>query len=184
MRSAVVVAAVALSLMASAGDARAAITYGADVSYDLALDLTKGVLAGGAVLTPLGMAWGLVFPINKNLWTSSYVLFTAGTALILLGALYWLIDVRRLRGAWERWMVVYGMNAIAVYVASGMLTKTMGRIRVGGEDGTSLYGWIYTNLFQSWAGDYNGSLAFAVSYVLFWLGAMWILHRREIYIKV
>ena len=65
-----------------------------------------------------------------------------------------------------------------------MLTKTMGRVRIGGEDGTSLYGWIDQNVFRSWAGDYNGSLAFAVSYVLFWLGLMWLLHRRRIYIKV
>ena len=146
--------------------------------------LVRGMLAVGAVLVALGMAWDIVFPINKNLWTSSYVVFTAGTALLLLGALYWLIDVRHAGGAWSRWMVVYGRNAIAVFVASGMLTKTMTRIRIGGEEGTSLYTWIYEHVFRSWAGDYPGSVAFAASYVVFWLGLMWLLDRRGIYLKV
>ncbi len=146
--------------------------------------LSRGMLVAGLLLVPLGLAWGLVFPINKNIWTSSYVVFTAGTALLLLSALHWLIDVKGKRGVWERWMVVYGMNSIAVYVASGMLTKTMVRIRVGGVDGTSLYNWIFENVFRSWAGDFNGSLAFALSYVAFWLAMMWVLHARRIYIKV
>lgn len=145
---------------------------------------TRGMLIGGVVLTGVGLVWGLVFPINKNLWTSSYVVFTAGTALVLLGSMYWLIDVRRLRGAWQAWMVVYGMNAIAVFVASGMLTKTLVRIRVGGDDGTSLYNWLYEAAFRSWAGDVNGSLAFASTYVAFWLVMMSILHARRIYIKI
>ncbi len=81
-------------------------------------------------------------------------------------------------------MVVYGMNAIAVFVASGMLTKAMTRIRVGGGDGSSLYAWLYEAGFRSWAGEHNGSLAFAVAYVAFWLALMWLLHRRRIYIKI
>ena len=65
-----------------------------------------------------------------------------------------------------------------------MLTKTMVRIRVGGEDGTSLYNAVYETGFRSWAGDVNGSLAFAVIYVAFWLAMMWILHARRIYLKI
>ena len=143
---------------------------------------TRLMLYAGVALAVLGWAWGLLFPINKNLWTSSYVVFTAGTALLGLGALYWLIDVRKRRGPWQEWMVVYGMNAIVVFVASGMVSKAMARIRVG--DGTSLYTWIYRNLFQSWAGDYPGSVAFALSYVDLCLGVMWILRARRIYIKI
>ena len=146
--------------------------------------LARGMLVAGGLLVPLGLAWGLVFPINKNLWTSSYVLFTAGTALLTLGTLYWLMDVRGLRGRWEAWMVAYGMNALAVFVASGMVTKAMARIRLGGPDGTSLYGWVYETLFRSWAGDLNGSLAFAVSYVMLWLAVAQVLHRKRIYIKL
>ncbi|MDA0328426.1 MAG: DUF5009 domain-containing protein [Gemmatimonadetes bacterium] len=146
--------------------------------------LTRGLLLTGSLLVPAGLAWGVVFPINKNLWTSSYVVFTAGTALLLLGSLYWLIDVKAKRGWWEQWMVVYGMNAIAVFVASGMLSKAMGRVRVGGLDGTSLYNWIFENGFRSWAGDYNGSLAFAMTYVVLWLGVAWAMHARRLYLRI
>jgi predicted acyltransferase len=79
--------------------------------------------------------------------------------------------------------VVYGMNAIAVFVASGLLARIMGIVRVGAED-ISLKGWIYQNLFASWLGELNGSLGFAVSYILFWLALMWILYRRRIFIKI
>ena len=146
--------------------------------------MMRGLLVAGVGLTVLGLLWGLAFPINKNLWTSSYVLFTAGTALLLFGAMYWAIDVKKWQGVWHTPLVVYGMNSIAVYVASGMLTKTMIRIRIGGDDGTSLYDWLYQHAFRSWAGDTNGSLAFALCYVTFWLAVMWVLHRRRIFIKI
>lgn len=145
---------------------------------------SRGMWAAGAALVVVGLAWDLIFPINKNLWTSSYVLFTAGTAMLLFGLMYWALDVKRWRGAWHVPLVVYGRNSIAVYVASGMVSKAMGRVRVGGEDGSSLYGWIYEHVFRSWAGDYNGSLSFAVSYVILWLALMWVLHLRRIYIKI
>jgi predicted acyltransferase len=147
-------------------------------------DHARGLFMAGGILIPIGWAWGWAFPINKNLWSSSYVVFTAGTALLLLGVLYWLIDVKRLRGWWQEWMVVYGMNAITVFVASGMLTKAMVRIRVGGPDGSSLYQAIYEHGFRSWLGPHDASFAFALCYVVFWLGLMWLLHARRIYIKI
>lgn len=144
----------------------------------------RGMAVAGVLLVALGLAWDLAFPINKNLWSSSYVVFTAGMALLILSALFWLIDVRQIRGLWEKWMVVYGMNAIAVFVASGMLSKTMARVRPGGAEADTLYTTIYEVGFRSWAGHVNGSLAFAVAYVLFWIGLMWILSARRIYIKI
>jgi predicted acyltransferase len=147
-------------------------------------ELVRGLLLAGAVLVPLGLLWGLAFPINKNLWTSSYVVFTGGTALLLFGSMYAVVDARGRRGWWERWMVVYGRNAIAVFVASGMTTKALGRIRLGGPEGASLYEAIYERLFRSWAGPYNGSVAFALAYVALWLGVAWLLHRRRMYIKI
>lgn len=147
-------------------------------------EISRGMWVVGAWLVVLGFLWDVIFPINKNLWSSSYVLFTAGTALLLLGAMYWLIDVKRLRGAWVTPLVVYGMNSIAVFVASGMFAKTLARIVVGGDGGVPLSAWLYENAFRSWAGDYGGSLAMALAQVLFWLGVMWLLHRRRIYIKI
>ena len=147
-------------------------------------DLVKGMWVAGAAMVVLGLAWDTVFPINKNLWTSSYVVFTAGTALLLLGTMYRAIDVRRWRGAWSKPLVACGMNSIAIFVASGMFAKTMGRIHVGGAEGSSLYEWIFRNGFQSWAGDYNGSLALALAQVAFWLAIAWLLHKRRIYIRI
>ena len=147
-------------------------------------EISRRMWGGGALFVVVGLAWGTVFPINKNLWSSSYVLFTAGTALLLFGAMYRVIDVKRLRGPWVTPLVIYGMNSIAVFVASGMFAKTLARIRVGGDEGMSLSAWLYENAFRSWAGDYGGSLAMALAQVAFWLGVMWLLHRRRIYIKI
>jgi predicted acyltransferase len=143
---------------------------------------TLGLLGAGAALLLLGQLWGQVFPINKGIWTSSYVLFTAGAGLLLLSVFYWVMDAMRWR-AWATPFVIYGMNAIAVFVASGLVAKLMGIIRVGGED-TSLHGWVYDRLFVSWAGPMNGSLGFALTYVLVWLFLMWLLYRRRIFIKI
>lgn len=141
-----------------------------------------GLLAAGVVGVVAGLAWGTVLPINKPLWTSSYVVFTAGAGFLLLGVFFWIMEVRDHK-AWARPFIVYGMNAIAVFVASGLLAKTMGLVRV--QDGrTTLKGWLFSRGFQSWAGDLNGSLLFAIAYVLFWLGLMWVLYRRRIFIKI
>jgi predicted acyltransferase len=133
----------------------------------------------------LGLAWNEVFPINKQIWTSSYTVFTAGTAGLVFGAFYWVIDKRGFR-RWAEPFIVYGMNAILVYVGAGLLVKLMLRITVptGEGEATSLYGWTYQTLFRPWAGDINGSLAFALSHVLLWLGVAWLLHRKKIYLKV
>ena len=146
--------------------------------------VARGMWIAGAALAAVGLAWDLLFPINKNLWTSSYVVFTAGTALLLLGTMYWILDVRRWRGAWSAPLAACGMNAIAIFVASGMAAKTMGRIHVGGAEGSSLYDWTFRAGFQSWAGDYNGSLAFALAQVALWLTVAWLLHRSRIYVKI
>jgi predicted acyltransferase len=143
-----------------------------------------GMVAGGAAGVVGGLVWGVWFPINKSLWTSSYVLLTGGIALLVLTLLYWLVDVR----GWRSWcmpLVIYGLNAIAVFVASGLVAKSLGLIRLG-ERGhvVSAKAWIYERLFASWAGPLNGSLAFAVAYVLVWLGLMWVLHARRIYVKI
>lgn len=143
-----------------------------------------GMWIAGAALTALGLAWDLLFPINKNLWTSSYVVFTAGTALLVLGTMYWILDVRRWRGAWSAPLAACGMNSIAIFVASGMAAKTMARIPAGDTDASSLHDWIFRNGFQSWAGDYNGSLAFALAQVALWLAVAWLLHRSRIHVRI
>jgi predicted acyltransferase len=144
------------------------------------------ILAGtslGAIA--LGLYWGQFFPINKSLWTSSYVLFTAGMGGLLLAGLYWAIDVRGWR-AWARPLVVYGMNPIAVFVASGLLSKSLILWSVPSEGGatTSAYDWIYTSFFRPLAEPTDASLAFALTHVTIWLVVAWLLHSRRLYIKI
>ena len=147
-------------------------------------EIAAGMFTAGWLAILAGLAWSIWLPLNKNLWTSSYVLFTAGAALEGLAVCYWLIDVRG-RRSWARPAIVFGLNSIAVYVASGIVTSLLIWIRVGsGGAESSLYGWIYQNLFASWAGPLNGSLAFALAYVAFWWLPMALLYRRGIFIKV
>jgi predicted acyltransferase len=141
-----------------------------------------GLLCSGAIAVVAGYLWGRVFPINKSLWTSSYVLFSGGAALLLLGWFYWIVDVVGWK-AWATPFVAYGMNAIAVFVASGLLAKQMALSRV--EGGTvPVKTWIYETVYASWAGPTNGSLLFALTYVLFWLAVMWFLYSKRVFIKI
>jgi predicted acyltransferase len=140
---------------------------------------TWGLLAAGLVLLLLGLLWGRSFPINKSLWTSSYVLFTGGMAAYLVGLVYWIADVRG-HAAWPRPFVVYGRNAILVFVASGLLARTLGVIKVG--DG-SLQAWLQAALFASWLPPYPASLAWALANVVLWFAVLWELDRRGIYWK-
>lgn len=146
-------------------------------------DKTVGLFVAGNVGLLLGLVWHQLFPINKNLWTSSYVIFTAGMACHFLAMCYWLIDVRGHRGAWTRPFVIFGTNAIAAFVLSGIGARLLGMIRVGTPPVT-LKGFIYDNLFRSWLSPINASLAFAIAFVVFFLGVMAIFHRNRIFIKL
>lgn len=150
----------------------------------------KAVIAGwlfvyGWAAIIVGLLWSIWFPLNKSLWTSSYVLFATGAALQLFGVCYWLIDVQNIR-RWAKPAIIYGMNAITVFVLSGLVAKSMGLIKWQQSNGETiaLKTWIYQTLFASWAGELHGSFAFALANVLFWLGAMTMLYRRRIFIKI
>ena len=132
----------------------------------------------------VGWAWGLTFPINKKLWTSSYVVLTTGWALLLLAACYELIEVRRIR-RWGKPFEVMGLNAISLFVASVLLIKILVNINIGtGENAPSLYDWIYQNIFASWAGALNGSLFFAIATVVLWWVVAYGMYRQRWFIKI
>jgi predicted acyltransferase len=136
------------------------------------------MIVGGSVLLAAGLAWGRWFPINKSLWTSSYVLFTAGAALLVLALCYWLIEVRGWR-SWARPACVFGANPLTVFVGSGIMARIFGRIQVGSGDAAMPLGrWLYERLCASWAGPLNGSLVYAIGFVLLWLLLMWPVYRR------
>jgi predicted acyltransferase len=149
------------------------------------LEKVGGLFFFGIVLVALGWVWNFFFPYNKPLWTSSYVVYTLGLALCFLGFCYWLIDIKGYR-RWSKPFVIFGVNALALFVFSGLLSKILGLIKVSGADGKqiSLQGWIFNSIFLPVASPINASLMFAVSYILLWLFLMWLLYRKRIYIKV
>ena len=144
-----------------------------------------GMFVAGAVCVMLGWIWNPFFPINKSLWTSSYVLFTGGLALQFLALCYWLIDIKGYR-RWAWPFEVFGVNALALFVGTGLMVKLMGLIKLPREDGTQIssQGWIFQKFFLSWAQPINASLAYAIAFILLWLFLMWLLYRKQIFIKV
>ena len=144
------------------------------------LDKVAGLFVLGSAGVVLGLVWNEVFPINKNLWTSSYVLFTAGLAAHFLALCYYVIDLKGYR-RWSQPFVIFGSNAIAAYVLSSLGSLTLDLLEVGD---VSLKTWIFTNLFASWLEPINASLLFAISYVLCWLAIMWAFYRKRIFIKL
>lgn len=144
----------------------------------------SGLLVSGALLTVTGLAWNMVFPINKSLWTSSYVLYTAGLALTTFGIIYWLVDVKKSRN-WTLPFTAYGANCLAVYLASGFVSSAFDAVTVSGGDGKqSLHEYLYGNIFVSWLNPFNASVAWAFSLILLWLIPMVILYRKKIFIKI
>ena len=140
---------------------------------------------GGVLGLALGWLWGFTFPINKNLWTSSYAVFTAGFASLLLAACYWIIDVK----GWQRWtkpFVVLGSNAITLFMASGLLVKTLGLIRVTTDDGRDIAvsRYAYQHWFVPLASPKNASLLYAVANLLvLYLLLAWM-YRRRLFLRV
>lgn len=150
-----------------------------------AFEKVAGLFAVGAFCVIVGHVWDWAFPINKALWTSSYVMFTGGLALQLLALCYWAIDLKGYR-RWAQPFVVFGVNALALYVLSSLLFKVLLVIKAAKLDGTegTLRDWIYERVFATWLSPMNASLAFALAYLALWWLLMLVLYRRKIYIKV
>jgi predicted acyltransferase len=156
--------------------------------------LLTGLLSAGVLFLIAGLLWNLWFPINKNLWTSSYVLFSAGWALLALAVFYWLIDVRRLnetkvgKALTFPWLV-FGSNAITVFCISVFIVETMIWIKIPstvGVDGKPItaWFWIYHNLYAPNGSTNLTSLAFAVGFVAICFIPNWLLYRKRIFLKI
>lgn len=139
----------------------------------------------GAAGIGAGLLWSLVFPINKPLWTSSYVLYTAGWASVVMAVLIWIIDLRGYK-RWTGFFVVFGMNPLFIYALAGVWARILTRL-IKIEDGEKVvngYNWLYINIFQPFAGDINGSLLFALSHIAVYWFICYLLYKKRIFIKV
>jgi predicted acyltransferase len=144
--------------------------------------IAAGLAVGGAVAAALGWLWGLSFPVNKALWTSSYALLMAGLAALALAACHWAIEGRSHRG-WAAPFAVLGVHALTLFFLSGLVSKLLVIVRVG-AGGPRLQSWLFAHLFAPWASAINASLAYALAYVLLWWVLIWALDRSGVRLRV
>ncbi len=156
----------------------------------------RGLLLAAVACLIAGRLWDISFPINKNLWTSSYVLFAAGCSLLGLALCYWLVDILRLqhrshlgRAALWPWLV-FGSNAITAYAMSNVFVKLFALIKVHDSWNPNptrtitAWGWIYRHLFSRGVSTDNSSLAFALAFVALCFLPNLLLWRKRIFLKV
>lgn len=153
-------------------------------------EMLSNLFVAALLLIFAGLCWDLTFPINKKIWTSSYVLYTAGLAMSVLGIMMYLIEFRKIMGFWSRFFDVFGKNPLFIFVLSGVVAKTYGLFRIadGMKDGKPVYrglgNWMYEHIFSPAFGQMNGSLLYAIFHILiFWFICRW-LDRKMIYIRV
>ncbi len=149
--------------------------------------LTKTVhmFVWGNVLLVIGIILDIWFPINKNLWTSSYVIYTAGLALDFLGMCFWFIDIKGYK-KWSKPFIVFGTNAIAAYFLSEFIEIIIDEVTIhtSAAGPIAVKDFLFTHLFLSWNSPINASLLWAICYVIFLFGLVSILYKKKIFIKV
>ncbi len=147
--------------------------------------LVKRYLPAGIGLAAAGLALGHFQPVNKPLWTGTYVLLTTGAALVVMAACVWATEIRRWR-RWASFAVVFGMNPLAAFFLSSLWARTLtGLVRVtssGAEK--SGYAWLYSTVFRPLFGAATGSFAFSVFHVIIFGILLSLLYRRDIVLKV
>ena len=136
---------------------------------------TAWMFASGNLLVFAGLVMNVWFPINKNLWTSSYAVFMAGMAFIVFALCYWVVDALGYR-RWSHPFVVLGMNALALYMASGLIARLLG---MGGAQR-----WVFQNWFAPLASPVNASLLYALANVAVIYAIAWVLYRRQWFLRL
>ncbi|MEL7146164.1 MAG: DUF5009 domain-containing protein [Bacteroidota bacterium] len=151
------------------------------LSVPLTPKKVRELMLAGATLIVLGITTDVYYPINKPLWTASYVCYTSGIIMIIWALMIWIIDLKKAT-RWTFPLQVVGINPLISYVFSSVLSSTLANIPV--SEGSSLYGWLYIHVFQVIFGNYLGSFAFALTFTsLIWLMAWW-LYRKKIVVKL
>ena len=149
-------------------------------------DRLAGLFAVGALTMMLGLVWHWVFPINKSIWTSSYVVFTAGMGAVSLATCMWIIDVMQVR-RWTFPFVVYGTNPMLAFLGSGLMARITSSIWTW-ESGTgsriSAQGFVFNTLYASWLPPREASFAYALSFVALWFLLLWGAWKRGFVLKV
>ncbi len=162
------------------------------VSNEPHFKLLSGLLVTGFILLCLAWIWSLGFPINKKIWTSSYVLYTTGLGILTIGTMIWYIEVQSVRNFVTKFFDVFGKNPLFIFVLSGLLPKSLGLIRIPNgfnEKGVALFtnplSWFYNHVCAKIPGPPElGSFVYSLCFLaLMWAICYW-LDKKKIYIKV
>jgi len=133
----------------------------------------------------LGYLWSVYFPLNKNMWTSSYVLVAAGYSLSLLTVVFWAVEVRGWRKGWTWPWLVFGSNAIVAYMISELLPGALGLITItSGGKRTDVLGYAFTHVFAHIPDAGWAAFAYSVTYTAVCFVPVWVLHKKKIFVKV
>jgi predicted acyltransferase len=154
-------------------------------------EMVAGLFVIGCVLAFAGYCWDMVLPINKKIWSSSFVIYTTGLATMVLSVLLYTIELRGNRGRWSRFFDVFGKNALFIFMVSGILPRIYGLAHIpNGTDAngnprySGLSQWMYDHLFAPAFGPMNGSLFYAIFNILLFWCLCYSLDKKKIYIKV
>jgi predicted acyltransferase len=133
----------------------------------------------------LGYLWSVYFPLNKNMWTSSYVLVAAGYSLSLLTVVFWMVEVKGWRNGWTFPWLVFGSNAIVAYMISELLPGALGLITItSGGKRTDVLGYAFTHVFAHIPDAGWAAFAYSVTYTAVCFVPVWVLHKKKIFVKV
>jgi len=150
------------------------------------MNAVKKLVIYGTLTVFIGFIWGLQFPINKALWTSSYVLYTGGLAMVFLALLLWVIDVNGLK-KWATPFIHFGTNPLAIYMFSGLYVSAiiyLVHIQTASGEVLNGYDYLYSQVFVPLAGNMNGSLLFAIAHIIFFWLITYVLYKKKIFIKI
>jgi len=154
-------------------------------------EMLANLLISGVVLIATGLCWDMVFPINKKIWTSSYVLYTTGLAIVTISVLIYLIEFKEIKGAWSKFFDVFGKNPLFIFFLSGFLPRVLALLRFEdlslepGHTNTSALPWFWNHICKPISGDLrNGSLVYAICMIAFYWSIVYVLDKKKIYIKV
>lgn len=152
------------------------------------IEIVKKLAITGIALVITGLLWNIIFPINKSLWTSSYVLYTAGIATICLTILYYIIDIANYK-KWTKLFLIWGVNPMIVFFFSGIIPRVMSYIKVQSPEiateqinlQTLIYKYGIATCFEN---PLNSSVAYAILYAIFWSCILWVFYKKKMIFKV
>ena len=152
------------------------------------VEIIKKTAIIGIALLITGLLWSIVFPINKSLWTSSYVLYTAGIATICLTLLYWIIDVLNYN-KWIKLFLIWGVNPMIVFFFSGIIPRVLSTIKIQNpkiaSEQINLQSYIYNhNIVPIFSNPLDASLTYALVYAVFWSIILWVFYKNKLIFKV